>query len=567
MRHSTVLLVLPVLLLFSTSCQQGLNYQSDKVEYAERGMVSSAHPLASDAGATILEAGGNAIDAAIAMQFALAVVYPRAGNIGGGGFMVYRHHNGETAALDYREMAPREAHRDMYLNDQDEVIEGLSRYGPLAVGVPGSVHGMLEAHKKFGSLPWSDLLEPAIKLADDGYQITATEAGRLNRFKDDFIQYNGEDIPFVKSSEWEEGDLLVQKNLAKTFRRIADNKRNGFYSGATAEALLKTITSNGGIITQLDLDDYTSYWREPVHTDYKGYTVYSMPPPSSGGIALIQLLEISEHLDLDSFPFHGPESMHHMAEIERLVYADRAKHLGDADYYPVPVDSLLNEAYLLSQSQIVHPDTARPSEDVYAKPFHSDLESYETTHFSIVDMDGNAAAVTTTLNSNFGSKVYVKEAGFFLNNQMDDFSIKPGVPNQYGLVGNEANAIEPGKRMLSSMTPTIVVKDNQPFLILGTPGGSTIITSVFQVIVNMVDYNMSLEDAIAAPRFHHQWLPDRILVEENRFDEHLLQQLRDKGHNIETAKYIGLVDAVARYDSIWVGVGDPRSDDDAEGVD
>ncbi|MCL4129954.1 UNVERIFIED_CONTAM: hypothetical protein GTU68_051803 [Idotea baltica] len=554
----------------SFSCkQQGLDYQSDKIVHAPYAMVSSAHPLASDAGVEVLKQGGNAVDAAVAVQFALAVVYPRAGNVGGGGFMVYRDKNGKSNALDFREMAPGLARRDMYLDINGNVIPGLSRFGGLAIGVPGSVDGMVHAHKSYGHLDWSALLGPSIVLAKQGYQITQIEADRLNTFKEEFIENNkhitnAENFPFVKTSTWQEGDLLRQPKLAATLQRISDQGRAGFYKGKTAAGLLKTILDRGGIIRQEDLNDYESFWRKPIETDYKGHRIISMPPPSSGGIALVQLLEIVEHLDLSQDPQLSSASIHKMVEAEHLVFADRAKHLGDADYYPVPVDALLDPIYLAELATSIPLDSARLSENIYTKDFE-DLESYETTHFSIVDQAGNAVSITTTLNSNYGSKVFEPHGGYFLNNEMDDFSAKPGVPNLYGLIGNEANAIQPGKRMLSSMTPTIVEKGNALHSVIGTPGGSTIITSVFQIIVNMLDYNQTLYEAIEAPRFHHQWLPDQIMVEENKFDPLVLQQLRDMGHTIKTAKYIGLVDAVAREEGGWIGVGDPRGDDDAEG--
>lgn len=553
------------------ACKQNqLDYKIDKVLRSDKAMVSSAHPLASDAGVEILKQGGNAVDAAIAVQFALAVVYPRAGNIGGGGFMVYRSHSGVVDALDFREMAPGLADKDMYLGENGDVIPGLSRFGGLSVGVPGSVYGMYQAHKKYGKAPWESLLDPAIRLASQGFLLTQTEADRLNQFKPDFLKANESitdksKFPFIKSSSWELGDRLTQKTLGETLRRIAFNGPAGFYKGATAKALLETIKDNSGIIKQQDLDDYESFWRKPIETEYRGYKITSMPPPSSGGIALAQLLEIVEHFDLSKDKIHSTASIHKMVEAERMVFADRAKHLGDADYYPVPVDSLLDPDYLASLSKSIPIDKARSSQSVFAKSFHQDLESYETTHFSIVDTEGNAVSITTTLNTNYGSKVFVQDGGFFLNNEMDDFSVKPGVPNIYGLIGNEANAIEPGKRMLSSMTPTIMEKDGLFYAAIGSPGGSTIITSVFQIVVNMVDYNLTLDQAVAAPRFHHQWLPDQITIEENRFDPELIDALKAMGHKIKTAKYIGLVDAVAREKSGWIGVGDPRGDDDAEG--
>jgi gamma-glutamyltranspeptidase/glutathione hydrolase len=540
----------------------------EKNEIGDQAMVVSPHPLASEIGSDILRQGGNAVDAAVAVQFAIAVVYPRAGNIGGGGFMVIRTAGGERAALDYREKAPAAAHRDMYLDPEGNVIDGLSRNGHLAVGVPGTVDGLLTALKKYGKLKdLSTILDPAIKLAKNGFRISATEAERLNKFRDDFLKYSNGDHPFIKKGEWREGDPLVQKDLAATLKRIRDNGRAGFYEGATAEMVVAEMQRGNGIVTLEDLAGYRSTWRKPIETDYRGMTVISMPPSSSGGVALTQLLELVEPYPLAEWGFQSKEAVHLIVEAERRVYADRAQHLGDTDYYDVPMDSLMNPNYLKERMADFDPARATGSNAIYAGNFKPVLESFETTHTSVVDSEGGAVSVTTTLNSNYGSKVFAHGAGFFLNNEMDDFSAKTGVPNQFGLVGAEANAIEPGKRMLSSMTPTIVERDGKVFLVLGAPGGSTIITAVFQVLINVAEFGMDLQEAVNAPRFHHQWLPDHIKVEADAIAPDVRAELEAMGHPFEEVNYMAVVKAIhVLSNGTLQGVGDPRNpDDDAEG--
>ncbi len=566
-RPSTLIsrLFLLCLILCFLQCKRSSGpYPIDKLLFSDIAMASSAHPKASDAAVEIMRLGGNAVDAAIATHFALAVVYPRAGNIGGGGFMMIRTAAGDVEALDFREQAPALAHRDMYLDSAGNVIAEKSRSGILSVGVPGSVDGMYRAHQRYGQLDWAVLLKPAIKLATEGFRIDMDEAERLNRYREEFVRHNGKGIPFVKDVDWREGDLLVQPELAKTLQAIARQGRAGFYKGVTAQAIVRTMKNMGGIITATDLEHYRAVWRKPIAVNYRGYRVFSMPPPSSGGIALAQILKIVEPYKLSGMDFHGPKHIHLLAEAERLAFADRAKHLGDPDFYPVPVDSLLSEKYLQVQSKSIRFDSARSSQTIYSKEDYEDIEHYETTHFSIVDSLGNAVSLTTTLNLNYGSKVFVKDAGFFLNDEMDDFSAKPGVPNFFGLIGNEANAIAPGKRMLSSMTPTIVEKDGELFMVLGTPGGSTIITTVAQIIINVIDFSMSLEDAVDAPRFHHQWLPDRITMEDAKFDSATIGQLVELGHHINYTRRIGLVDAVKLDRDKLIGVADKRGSDDAE---
>lgn len=566
MKRSLLFLAVTIL---TFSCKKNISplpYQVTQTATADSAMVVTAHPLSSKVGVDVLKKGGNAVDAAIATQFALAVVYPRAGNLGGGGFMVIRMNDGEVASIDYREKAPAKASKDMYLDENDEVIPELSTHGAMAVGVPGTVAGMAAIHEKHGSLEWSELVQPAVDLAE-GFPILKAEAERLNRFKDDFVKHNRHPTAFVSFFSWKEGDVLSQPELKSTLSRIRDNGKAGFYEGKTADLLVEEMKAGGGIISKEDLKNYNPVWRKPLIGDYKGYKIISMPPASSGGVALLQMLEMSETFPLGEWGFHQPKTVHAMGEVMRRAYADRAAFLGDSDFYPVPLDSLLDSIYL--SEKLVDFDLAKASlsDSISDGAFKVNLESLETTHTSIVDPSGNAVSVTTTINSNFGSKVVVKGGGFFLNNEMDDFSSKPGVPNLYGLVGSEANSIAPGKRMLSSMTPTIVVKDNKPFLLLGTPGGSTIITSVYQTFMNVVEFNMSLEEAVAAPRFHHQWLPDALWLEEGGFDESLIESLSANGHNIDYKDRMAKMKCIhVLPDGKLIGVGDPRVlEDSAEG--
>lgn len=558
------------LLIVAFSCRQAPippDYSIQKSTVADSAMVVSPHPLASEIGVAILQDGGNAVDAIVGVQFALAVVFPRAGNIGGGGFMVYRSGDGETAALDYREKAPAAAYRDMYLDENGDVSPTLSRKGHLAVGVPGTVAGLIAAHKKYGSLPLQRLIQPAIDLARNGFKITETEANRLNRYQNDFREFHADDSPFVRDT-FLPGHRLVQTDLANTLERIRDHGRNGFYTGTTAQLVVDEMQRGNGIITLEDLENYEATWREPVIQEYSDqYRMISMPPSSSGGIALGQLLGIVEEYPLADFGFHSTEAVHLMTEAERRVYADRAQHLGDSDYYDVPRDSLLNDTYLDLRMADFEMKSAGSSDSTEAGAFAQMKESFETTHTSIVDPMGNAASITTTLNSNYGSKVFANGAGFFLNNEMDDFSAKPGVPNQFGLVGAEANAIQPGKRMLSSMTPTIFEKDGELFMVIGAPGGSTIITAVFQVFVNVADFEMPLDEAVAAGRFHHQWLPDMLTVEKGGLPDEVLQELEAMGHSIREINRMAVIKAIQVLpDGRLHGAGDPRNpDDDAKG--
>ncbi|QNF35678.1 gamma-glutamyltransferase [Adhaeribacter swui] len=532
---------------------------------AENGMVVSAHPEASRVGADILKAGGNAVDAAIGVQFALAVVLPAAGNIGGGGFMVIRQQDGATNTLDYREKAPGQAHRDMYLDAQGNVVPNLSIQGHLAAGVPGTVDGMVQAHQKYGSLPWAKLVQPAVDLATKGFAITEKEANGLNNNQANFLKFNNSSCAFIRQNPWKNGDLLVQTDLGQTLARIRDNGRAGFYEGETARLIVAEMQQGKGLITQEDLQNYNSKWRDPVFGSYKGYRVISMPPPSSGGIALMQLLRLVEPYNLRKYGWNSVKSVHLLTEAERRVYADRSEYLGDPDFFKVPAKALLDTVYLASRMQDFNAKQATPSASI--KPGNlTPYEHEETTHYSVVDKAGNAVSVTTTLNGGYGSHVVVDGAGFLLNNEMDDFSAKPGVPNMFGLVGTSANAIAPGKRMLSSMTPTILERDGKLFMVVGTPGGSTIITSVFQTILNVLDHDMSMQEAVNAKRVHSQWLPDEIRYEDDALSATEIKKLKKMGHTLKDTRAIGRVDAILVLpDGKLEGGADPRGDDTATG--
>ncbi|MEM7105846.1 MAG: gamma-glutamyltransferase [Bacteroidota bacterium] len=567
-----ILLITLLFALVLFACKQNntltpSDYNIKKSLVAENGMVVSAHPLASEVGGDILKQGGNAIDAAIAVQLALAVVYPGAGNIGGGGFMVLRSKDGEVRTLDYREKAPSQAHRDMYLDSLGNADAKLSTLGHLAAGVPGTVDGLFEAHKEYGKLDFESLIQPAIDLARNGFKVTQIGADRLNSKREDFLGVRSYDHAFLDHSPWEDGHLLIQKELAMTLERIRDHGRDGFYKGKTADMIVEEMKFGGGIISHADLENYKAQWRQPIEINYDEYTLYSMPPPSSGGIALFQMLEMIEPFDLHDMEFHSPESVHIIAEAQRRAFADRAVHLGDSDFYNVPIDLITSPNYLASKMADFSTDSATVSTSIEAAKLIP-VESNETTHLSVVDLEGNAVAVTTTLNSTFGCKVVVKGAGFVLNNEMDDFSAKPGVPNQFGLIGGEANSIAPGKRMLSSMTPTVVTKDDELFLVVGTPGGSRIITTVFNVFVNIAEYDLSVYDAVQAKRLHHQWLPDQLTLEEGKWDAATVQALETLGHKIKwrLPKDFCRVNAImVNPDGKLEGAGDERSDETVVG--
>ncbi|WP_068403417.1 gamma-glutamyltransferase [Pedobacter cryoconitis] len=537
------------------------NASGQELNQFKHAAVVTAHPEASKVGVAIIKRGGNAIDAAIAVQFALAVVYPNAGNIGGGGFLVYRGKGGDSDALDYREKAPEKASRDMYLDAQGNAITDKSLYGTLASGIPGTVDGMVKAYNKYGKLSWKKDIQPAIDLAQNGFQITAQQASELNSHKERFLKYNKKPVAFVKNDLWKAGDLLRQPQLAKTLKLIRDNGRKGFYEGPVAAAIVASMQNTNGVITTKDLKEYQSVWRKTVSGKYKNYTVISMPPPSSGGIALITMLKQVSDYPLSKWGFQRDSTVQLMIEVERRAYADRATYLGDPDFFKVPQTALLSANYIHSRTKGINFNKATPSSEV--KPGTLPLkESEQTTHYSIVDNEGNAVSATTTLNGSYGSLVIVDGGGFIMNNEMDDFSVKPGTPNMYGLVGGEANSIVPGKRMLSSMTPTIIEEDGKLRMVVGTPGGSTIITSVFQTILNVLAFGQNMQQAVAAPRFHHQWLPDEVFVEKGAIDDATRIKLEYKGYKITEREPMGRVDAILiKSDGTLETGADPRGND------
>ena len=566
MKHSKIPLSVLVSFCLMVQCTAQINayqYQSQKKVSASKGAVVSAHPLASKVGIDVLKSGGNAVDAAIATQLALAVVYSGAGNIGGGGFMVAHLKNGKNIAIDYREMAPAKASRDMYLDASGNPLMNLSQDGHLACGVPGTIAGLF-ASLKYAKLPFKRLIQPAIDLAEKGYAISASQAANMNELKKEFLQLNTSPVVFVKEQEWKKGDTLIQKDLANTLKRIRDNGAKGFYEGKTATFIVNEMAKGKGIISLEDLKNYKAKERTAVEFDYKNCHIITMPLPSSGGIILQQVLKMIEQRNIGAMKFQSAASVQLMTETERRAYADRAQFLGDADFVKVPVKTLVSDKYITQRMADFTPGKAGSSEVVKAGNVK---ESEETTHLSIIDNDGNAVSVTTTLNGGYGSRTVVTGAGFILNNQMDDFSVKPGVPNMYGALGAEANAIEPGKRMLSSMTPTIVLKNKQPYIVVGTPGGTTIPTSIYQSLVNIIDFGMSAEDAVNKPKFHHQWLPDEIMVEVD-FDAATITALQGMGYKVNKRGEIGRTELILITNGAKksiVAVGDKRGDDDAEG--
>lgn len=532
----------------------------------ENAVVVTAENHASEAGKQILQQGGNAVDAAVAVQFALAVTLPRAGNIGGGGFMVIHRADGTDITLDYREQAPGKAGPNMYIRN-GEYISDLSREGALAVGVPGVVDGMIKALEKYGSLPLKTVMQPAIKLAKEGYSLSWIQAKTLNNYRESLMKFESSRTYFTKadSSNFEEGDLFIQEDLAKTLERIAAQGRDGFYSGKTADLIVKEMKRNNGLITRDDLKNYESKWRDPIQTEFQEYKLSIMPPPSSGSIAIVQMLEMLKPFDLKKMGYNSADYVHSVTEAMRRAFADRAYFLGDPDFVDIPRDTLLSKAYNRNRMQSYNPEQASSSDSIGHGDVPGFMESSETTHFSIVDKDGNAVAVTTTLNGSFGSKLAVGGAGFMLNNEMDDFTAKPGEPNMFGLIQGKANAIEPGKRMLSSMSPTIVTKGDSVRMVIGAAGGPRIISATLQNFLNMAVFEMNAQEAVSAPRFHHQWMPDEIRYEEFGISNDTRHVLKEMGHNLTTG-------SVGRAHIIFVdkngtrhGAPDPRGDGAAEG--
>ncbi|ULQ53114.1 gamma-glutamyltransferase [Flavihumibacter fluvii] len=547
---------------FSQSSFDPYNYSIQKTYTGRNGAVVTAHPLASQVGVSILKKGGNAVDAAIATQLALAVVYPGAGNIGGGGFMVVHLENGKNTTIDFREKAPLQGHRDMYLDAAGNAIMDKSQNGHLAAGVPGTIAGMFAA-KKYSKLPFTELIQPAIDLAEKGFVITAAEAESLNEDRANFIKYNTRPTAFVKDIPWKAGDTLIQKELAQTLQRIKASGQKGFYEGETARLIVEEMKRGNGIINFEDLKKYDAKERTPSTFNYKGHEVITMPLPSSGGVLLPMMLKMTSRFPIADYGFHSLKAVQLMTEIERLAYADRAKFLGDPDFYKVPVKYLTSDAYITERLRLYHADSAGNSKNIQAGTVEK--ESEETTHFSVVDKKGNAVSVTTTLNGGYGCYTVVGGAGFLLNNEMDDFSVKPGVPNMYGAVGGEANAIEPGKRMLSSMTPTIVLKNNKPYIVAGTPGGTTITTSVYQTLLNLIDFRLNTADAVNKPKFHMQWLPDQIFAEDD-FPDDIVSALQKMGYTVTKRGKIGRTDVIRILpDGTIEAVGDKRGDDTAAG--
>jgi gamma-glutamyltranspeptidase/glutathione hydrolase len=537
------------------------NYQLVKEADFDHAAVTSAHPLASMVGAAIMQDGGNAYDAAIAVQFSLAVVHPGAGNIGGGGFMLSRNVDGKLIGIDFREAAPSKGHRDMYLDENGNPSNTLSRDGASASGIPGSVAGMFEV-LKYATLPMAKLIQPAIDLAAYGYVITEKEARGLNATRAQFLKNSSAPSAFTQKEQWKAGDTLVQTDLANTLTRIQKKGLAGFYEGETADLIVKEMSFSKGIISLEDLKNYRPKYRTPLEFDYRGHHIISFAPPSSGGILIAQMLQMIQPYDVQKMGLNTPAEVSLMVEAQRRAYADRAEHMGDPDFYKVPTKTLISNQYAQDRMKDYQVGVAGQSKNIQAGKAH---ESEQTTHFSVIDSKGNMVAITTTLNDTYGNKTIVAGAGFLLNNEMDDFSIKPGVPNMYGAIGGEANSIQPGKRMLSSMTPTLVTLNNKPYISIGTPGGTTIPNQVYEGLVNILDHKMSLKAAIDAPRFHHQWMPDNVSFEVD-FPEATIEALKAMGYTTAKRGYFGRMDGVIILDNgKRQAAGDKRGDDSVAG--
>jgi gamma-glutamyltranspeptidase/glutathione hydrolase len=544
-RITSVSLLLIFLLSLSARCQ-----------WFENGVVSSADVLASEVGIKILKEGGNAIDAAVGVGFTLAVVYPQAGNIGGGGFFVIHLSDGRDIALDFREIAPSKSFKNMFLDRDGNVIQGLSSIGYLAAAVPGSVAGLLYALDKYGTMSRQSVMKYAIDYAENGFIVHDRLARSINSYYNEFEKFPGTMKIFGKT--FYEGDTLIQKDLAKTLRKISEIGRDGFYKGEVADLIVTEMTRNGGLISYSDMENYKPVEREILQGIYRGYKIISMPPPSSGGICLIYLLNILENYDVKKYNLYSVENIHLFTEAMRRVYADRSEYMGDPDFYDVPTEILISKDYARTSFSDFDDTKATPSSDL--KPMKIINEGNNTTHYSIADKYGNLVSATTTINDTYGNKVVIDGTGFFLNNEMDDFSVKPGEPNIFGLLGNEANAIEPGKRPLSSMTPTIIfTPDGKPYLIVGSPGGGRIITSVLHTIIRLIDFNMELEDAVDYPRFHHQWYPDEIQIERELMDAQTQKRLLKMGHRIRNISKFGRIDAILfSTEGLMKGYSDSR---------
>lgn len=549
--------------------QKSISAATSNPEYGQNGMVVSTSNQASKAGIEILKKGGNAIDAAVAVGFALAVTSPSNGNIGGGGFLVASFANGLSITLDHREKAPLNAHPNMFLNDSGAVIPGMSLYSRASSGVPGTVDGLIRALEDHGSgkISLREVLNPAIQLAERGFILSYFEANRLNVYKK-FFERNKAASKIFKRSDgkpWKKGQKFIQKDLAKTLKKIARYGRDGFYKGSVAQLIIQEMKRGNGLISKEDLYNYESKYRPPVLGTYKGYEIISMGPPSSGGALLVNMLNMLENYPMDTISWNSSNYIHLMTEVQRRAYADRAEHMGDPDFWNVPLPMLTSKQYAKNRIKNIDLNKATPSSSVSASKKTS-YESPETTHYSVVDRWGNAVSVTTTINLGYGNGCVVEGAGFFLNNEMDDFSSKPGVPNAFGLIGNEANSVESGKRPLSSMTPTIVLKDSKPFLVIGSPGGSTIITTTMQTILNVVDHNMDIKEAVCASRFHSQWLPDVIQYEPRSLIKDLKKALEEKGHKlVQRGGYIGEANGIMISEEGYFGGGDCRGETSAIG--